>query len=939
MRFNFLVLVGLGALLIASSARATSYYVSAAGSDAGDGSQANPWQTLGKVNAAQLMPGDQVLFRRGDTFYGTLTPATSGAAGNPITFGAFGSGAKPVLTGLTSLAGGAFTSIGGGIWEASVPNGGAALNSLLVAGSLKTIGRYPKATAANGGYLSFDSHAGQTSITDAALAGAPNFADGEIVIRMVHWLDYRAPITAHSGNTLTFPVFSQSSTYPLIDGSGYFIQNHPAALTVDGEWYYRSSTKKVGIRSVGVPLTVEIPTVDRIVSMQSRTHLVFTDLAFKGSNAEAIYGNSVTDVAIQSCDIMYAGTYAIYINASNEIKIDHNTITESISDGVYFRNSMGGDITITDNKISRSGLIIGMSQGGRASNEAINVTVGTGAEISRNTIVDTGYVPIRYNGNDILIQNNVIDGFCSVLDDGSAIYTWNGSKIAFKNRRVIGNIVSRGIGAKEGTISGLTQANGIYLDNNSNHVEVMGNTVYGMANKGFHMNSPQDVVIANNTFFDNGVGWSMARWPDDGSAGGNGGQEIFNVDVHDNIFVNPEKDQSAFDYGDRGVNFPAPSTLEARIAAVGKVDGNHYYGPDPIPVSTYYRNDKMTPFVILPEKSLPQWQLFSSLEATSNLIPAFPDYKINALVGMNLYAQGTFEAGIGTIGTFPAGAATLTADTSGKLTGAGSLRIDLAPPANIKDFVLFYHSIGPVTQGKKYVLRVSTKGSSDYGLLRASIRKSTNPYTTLTTQEYSPFGKTRVDHEFILEPNATEPDGSWKIDILQTSGTVYIDDLEVKEADVTTLDPRARIRFEVNAEPAAKIVSLGQTYVDARDNPLCGDVTLAPYSSLVLFESDVPCTPSMGTGGSGAGGGSGSSASSGSSSSSGTGGNGGNGTGGNGETGGNGGSGATGNGGNGEVPSQSGGCDCTTAPRDASSRWASLAILIGAMLARKRRSH
>jgi len=932
MRYLF-SLFSVGTLFLAQTANAATYYVSSTGSDAADGSQANPWQTISKVNAASLVAGDQVLFRRGDTFQGSLIPPSSGATGNPITFGAYGSGAKPIITGLSAITDAAWKSIGNSLYEAPVGNGGATLNGLFIGGTLKPLARYPKATDANGGYLSFDTHSGQTSITDAALAGAPNFTGGEVIIRMVHWLDYRTSITSHAGNTLTFPQFAQSATYPLLDGCGYFVQNHPAAATLNGEWYYTSSTKTAGIHAAAAPTGVEVSTVDRLVSMTSRNHLVFQDLAFKGSNAEAIYGNSVTDIAIQSCDISFAGTYAIYINTATDVKIEKNTILDSLSDGVYVRTSMSGGISVTDNRIERSGLVIGMSQGSRTSNEAINVTVASNAVISRNTIIDTGFIPIRFNGNDVLIENNVIDGYCSVLDDGGGIYTWNGPKTVFSNRRVLNNVLTRGIGAKEGTISNLTQANGIYLDNNTNHVEVRGNTAYGMANKGFHTNSPQDIIIAENTFFDNQVSWSFVRWPDDGSAGGNGGQDIKNIDIHDNIFVQPDKTQAAVNYGDRALNFPSPSTIDARLSAVGTVDGNYYYDPHPVPFSYYYRLDKASPFVIPPEKSFEQWRLLSKLEATSTLLTPFPDYKINSLVGANLYPEGTYESGIGTIGGYPAGAYTLSADNTGKITGAGSLRIDLMPPANEKDYVLFYHSIGPVTQGKRYVLRFSTVGSSEQGLLRASLRKTTNPYTTITPQEYAAFGTKRVDHEFVLTPDSTHPDGSWKIDILQSSGTVYIDNLEITEADVTDLDPRAKIRFEVNAELTPKVVSLNKTYVDARDVAYCGDITLQPFTSLVLFESSVPCTPSMGSGSS-------------TSSSSGSGGAGGNGSGGNGSGGTNSNGGAGGMGGSAEggaggsgggTPGGDTGCACSTAGSSTSGFGATLALVLGALSFGRRR--
>jgi len=74
------------------------YYVdSEAGDDAADGiSPRTAWRTLARVNAADVLPGERVLFRRGGLWRGTLRPH-SGAEGAPVYYGAYGTGAKPIL--------------------------------------------------------------------------------------------------------------------------------------------------------------------------------------------------------------------------------------------------------------------------------------------------------------------------------------------------------------------------------------------------------------------------------------------------------------------------------------------------------------------------------------------------------------------------------------------------------------------------------------------------------------------------------------------------------------------------------------------------------------------------------------------------------------------------------------------------------------------------
>ena len=90
---------------LAIPACATTYYVAAGGSDANLGTDSgHPWQSVSKVNGSTFSAGDSVLFNRGDVWYGTsLTVSSSGTNGSPILFGAYGSGANPVIKGSTLL--------------------------------------------------------------------------------------------------------------------------------------------------------------------------------------------------------------------------------------------------------------------------------------------------------------------------------------------------------------------------------------------------------------------------------------------------------------------------------------------------------------------------------------------------------------------------------------------------------------------------------------------------------------------------------------------------------------------------------------------------------------------------------------------------------------------------------------------------------------------
>src|SRR5580700_440497 len=102
---------------------ATTYYVSSSvGSDSNAGTSSSAaWQTIAHVNGQTFSPGDSILFKRGDVWNESLEPVSSGSSGNPIAFGAYGSGAAPNLTGYYAVPAAAWVHVSGNAWKALLP--------------------------------------------------------------------------------------------------------------------------------------------------------------------------------------------------------------------------------------------------------------------------------------------------------------------------------------------------------------------------------------------------------------------------------------------------------------------------------------------------------------------------------------------------------------------------------------------------------------------------------------------------------------------------------------------------------------------------------------------------------------------------------------------------------------------------------------------------
>lgn len=95
-----------------------TYYINAStGRNTNSGTGRNdPWRTLARVNKQIFKPGDRVLFRAGDMWYGQLNLRGQGTAGMPIRVDSYGSGPLPKIN-MGQATGAAVSIINEGYWD------------------------------------------------------------------------------------------------------------------------------------------------------------------------------------------------------------------------------------------------------------------------------------------------------------------------------------------------------------------------------------------------------------------------------------------------------------------------------------------------------------------------------------------------------------------------------------------------------------------------------------------------------------------------------------------------------------------------------------------------------------------------------------------------------------------------------------------------------
>ena len=804
---------------------ATYYFSSSAGDDLRTSSQAQnsstPWKSLIKLNLIMptLKAGDQVLFKRDEVFDGGLIITASGTSSAPIYFGAYGSGDRPVINGFSVL--GNWKNVNGNIWECPFwqPTGSEAM--VVRNGKQMAIGRYPNSSASNGGYLTINSHKGLTELTSSQLPSSPNWTGADICIRKNRWVIDRSTVGYHAGTTIGFGSGSDNS---ITDKYGFFIENSPNTLDSDGEWWYdRIRTKMQMYFSDKNPnaYTMRASTVEILATIAFQKYVSFENITFQGANQYAFKLTNSDYITINNCAINFSGIDAISGLSSYNFTLSNSNVNDANNNGIDMSWNCSNAL-IKNNNFDRTANIPGMNQNAHGAFQGINIR-GDNNLLTYNNFDSTGANAIHFEGDYSTVSNNYINVFGFVVDDCGGIYTGQGlgDNTQYNSKSIINNIVLNGIGATAGTDNvNYIATQGIYLDDNTNHVTVTGNTVANCGQAGLFNHNATFTNLSSNTLYNNGKSQLMVVRSINPTS---------NVTIRDNIAFS----RTALQQCMRAESYYGSNN----IPGIGDVDANYYCRPidDNFVFYDMYQsgNTYTTSY-----DNLATWRSKFGLDKNSQGAPAtIPAFTASKLSGTNLITYGTFNTSstIGSVGTFASNGDLSKTWTASKLDD-GTMQVSSNSYPSTNNYMVTMPLSTSVVAGQSYQLTFSVQGAASNAPLTVYIRQNASPQISLTAQTQIPISTSRQDITLAFTATASSSSAALEFDIASPNGTVWFDNVNLQTATITPTNLDDYIVFQVNPSTTPLKINLNGKYYDAKGNTYAGNTTIPAYGSVVLFK-------------------------------------------------------------------------------------------------------
>jgi len=317
------------------------------------------------------------------------------------------------------------------------------------------------------------------------------------------WWNFVEPVVSLDPRTRLLTL-KKDCGYDLHPHNRYRFQNALEELDAPGEWFY---DRRAGVLYFWPekPVTeceVRVPVIDSFFKVKAAKRITIRGLTLTGCHGSAITLDGAEGAVVERCVITQVGAFSgsgIGVSGGKKVRLAHNEISFTGSNGISLS---GGDRkTLTgpghvaeDNHIHHMGVF---------NKNACGISLfGVDLTVAHNHIHDGPRMGVQMSGNNLVVEYNHLHHLCLETQDGGAIYTGGRDWISSRGSKWRYNLIHDIIGCGQ-EADGLKHpwfTFGLYPDDNSGGLDIIGNIVFRVAHTPIHLHNARDCIVENNIF-------------------------------------------------------------------------------------------------------------------------------------------------------------------------------------------------------------------------------------------------------------------------------------------------------------------------------------------------------------------------------------------------------------------------------------------------------
>ena len=336
--------------------------------------------------------------------------------------------------------------------------------------------------------------------------------DAEIsVFARFNWWNDLVPVSVNNRDTGDITL-AKDCSYPIRSGNRYFVQGPLEEMDAPGEWHLDRRTRTLFFNppSHSQARDVELVVAAGLLKVKNGRHISIESMDWDGCHGSAVAFENSNDCRFAGNMLRSVGHWAgagVSVSGGKNVALRSNTIAGAGRNAISVSGGVRETLERSDHLVENNHL----HDFGVYFKQGVGVLIaGVGNSVLRNWIHNGPRFGVMHGGNLNLIEGNHLHDLSLETEDTGAIYSGSRDWITPRGSVIRHNWIHDiwGLASHDGKFISPHFSWGIYLDDNSGGVDVVGNLVERCGRGGVHMHGARDCVVENNMWVGS-LQWQM----------------------------------------------------------------------------------------------------------------------------------------------------------------------------------------------------------------------------------------------------------------------------------------------------------------------------------------------------------------------------------------------------------------------------------------------